>query len=109
MRASELLASEVVDASGRRLGPVRDIRVTRDELRVAGLVIGDGPFAQIAHGWGYAEGRAQGPWLLAVLTRRATRQARFVTADRVVDWGPGEVKIGDEGNDLPPLSDQLHR
>ncbi len=109
MRASELLRSEVVDARGRRLGPVRDIRITRDGFRVAGIVVGGGPFASIAHGWGYAEGRAQGPWLLRVLTRRATRQARFVDANDVVDWGPGEVKIEGEPNQLVPLSDELRR
>ncbi len=109
MRASELLASAVVDASGRQLGPVRDIRVARESFRVVGLVIGGGPFAGIAHGWGYAEGRAHGPWLLRALTRRATRQARFVSADRVLDWGPGEVKISGQGDQLPPLTDELRR
>ncbi len=109
MRASELLASEVVDASGRRLGPVRDIRVERDGFRVVGLVIGGGPFARVAHGWGYAEGRAHGPALVSSLTRRATRSARFIPSDRVVDWGPGTVRIGADAGDLEPLTEELRR
>jgi sporulation protein YlmC with PRC-barrel domain len=107
MRASELLSSEVVDGSGALLGPVRDIRVTREGFRVAGLVVGGGPFASVAHGWGYAAGRASGPWVLHALTRRATLQARFVAAQRVVDWGPGKVKIDCNADDLPLLAEEL--
>ncbi len=104
MRASELLASEVVDATGRRLGPVRDVLVHRDGFGVVGLVVGDGPFAGIAHAWGYAEGRAQGPWLLRSLTRRATRNARFIPVEAVADWGPGVIAISADARDLRPLS-----
>jgi sporulation protein YlmC with PRC-barrel domain len=93
MRASELLASQVRDEAGTRLGPVRDVRVSRRDLRVVGIVVGDGPFAGMAHGWGFAEGRAQGPWVLRALTRRATARARFIPADAVVDWGPGEIVV----------------
>ena len=109
MRASELLASQVVDSNGRPLGPVRDIRVERDGFRVVGLVVGKGAFARVAHGWGYAEGRAQGPALLSWLTRRATRRARFIPADRVVDWGPGTVRIGGDARELEPLTEELRR
>lgn len=109
MRASELLASELVDGTGRRLGPVRDIRVTRDGFRVVGLVVGGGPFASIAHDWGYAYGRANGPWLLRALTRPATRRARFVPVERIADWGPGVVTISGEADDLPALAEILHR
>ncbi len=109
MRASELLASQVVDATGRRLGPVRDVRLTKKGFRVVGLVIGRGPFAGIAHGWGYAEERAHGPALLSALTRRAIRNARFVPAERVIDWGPGVVTIDADARDLPPLQEELRR
>ncbi len=109
MRASELLGSEVRDEAGRRLGPVRDIRVSRRGFRVVGLVVGGGPLAGIAHGWGYAEGRAQGPWLFEALTRGATRQARFIPAERVLDWGPGEVVVAGGADDLPALTKELQR
>jgi hypothetical protein len=109
MRASELLASEVVDAAGRRLGPVRDVRLSRDGFRVVGLVVGEGPFAGIAHGWGYAEGRASGPAPLGWLSRRAVRRSRFAAAERVLDWGPGVIRLGVEGHDLPALAEERRR
>jgi hypothetical protein len=98
-----------VDAAGRRLGPVRDIRVTRDGFRVAGIVIGDGPFAGLAHAWGYAAGRARGPALVSALCRRALRNARFVPAERVLEWGPGVVRIEGDARDLRPLREGLDR
>ncbi|MDP9401641.1 MAG: hypothetical protein M3P39_12015 [Actinomycetota bacterium] len=109
MRASELLASQVVDASGHSLGPVRDLRVTHDgdRIHVAGIVVCDAPLARAAHAWGFAEGRARGPWLLRALTARATARARFVPAHRVVDWGPGLVRIAGDANDLSPLTEDL--
>src|SRR5829696_3914302 len=96
MRASELLSSRVVDELGHDLGPVRDIRVARDDLRVLGLVVGTGPLAGAAHAWGYVEGHARGPWLLCALAAPARRRARFIPADRVRDWGPGLVKVAAE-------------
>jgi len=83
----------VADDRGRDLGPVRDIRLAREDLRVVGLVVGGGPLAGPAHAWGYTEGRAQGPWLLRALTAPARRQARFIPAERVSAWGPGVVTI----------------
>jgi sporulation protein YlmC with PRC-barrel domain len=93
MRVSELLASTVVDEKGRNLGPVRDVRVKAEGLRVSGIVIGRGRFAALGHAWGFAEGRAQGPWLFGFLMRDAVRRAEFVPADRIVDWGPGTIRI----------------
>lgn len=114
MRASELLGRVVIDGSGRRLGPVRDLRISRAQgerttFLVAGLVIGDGPVAALAHAWGYAEGRTQGPLLLRRLTARASREARFVATERVVDWGPGEIRITGSVDDLPRLSEEIAR
>lgn len=60
---------------------------------MTGIVIGEGRFAALAHSWGYAEGRAEGPWLFRRLTRDAVRRAEFVSADRIVDWGPGTIRI----------------
>jgi sporulation protein YlmC with PRC-barrel domain len=107
MRATELLASAVVDATGRRLGPVRDIRITRDGFRVVGVVVGHGPLAGVAHAWGYAEGRARGPGFLSAICRHAIRNARFVPAEDIVDWGPGVVTLRADARDLKPLSEEL--
>jgi hypothetical protein len=116
VRLSELLASTVVDAAGAALGPVRDVRLIEREpgvggmrFGVAGIVVGKGLLAGPAHAWGYAEGRAQGPWLLRVLMRPAVRQARFVAADQVTDWGPRELRISVRLADLPALEEVVEQ
>lgn len=100
MRASKLLGSVVVDRAGRRVGTIRDVRVTESQLHVVGLVVGDGLLARPAHGWGFVEGRTSGPWLLRKLLDPAARRARFVPAADVVEWGPGTVTISRETCDL---------
>ena len=112
MRLTELLASSVVDGEGRSLGPVRDVRLSDrapgaagPRFTVAGLVIGGGLLARPAHAWGFAEGRACGPWLLGALTRRAVRQARFIPAEHVLDWGPGVIAVSGALADFPPLQE----
>ncbi len=37
--------------------------------------------------------------------RRAIREARFVPADRVADWGPGEVRVTGPLDDIPRLAE----
>jgi hypothetical protein len=101
MRASELFAATVVDEDGRTLGRVHDIRISRDTsagadgkgapIRVVGLAVGGG---RLVHTWGFAEGRATGPWLLRVITARGARRARFLPAEQVVDWGPARCASG---------------
>ena len=96
MTLSALLASRVEDAAGRDVGPVRDVRLRglgTSEACVAGIVVGRGRFAAIAHAWGFAEGAAQGPWVLRRLTDRAVHAARFVASEFVADWGPGTVRL----------------
>ena len=107
MRASELLGAPVIDADGRSLGPVRDLRVTPNGLEVVGLVVGNGRLAGLAHAWGYAEGRARGPWLLRALMASAARSTRFIAASQVADWGPGPVRITASAHQLPHLTDAL--
>jgi hypothetical protein len=73
------------DRAGGRVGDVRDVRVAHERdgaFRVVGLVVGEGPLAEIAHAWGFAEGRASGPWLFRTLLDPASRQARLVPARR---------------------------
>jgi sporulation protein YlmC with PRC-barrel domain len=95
VRISELLASVVVDESGRRIGRVCELRLAKDDLRVVGLVVGDGFLADAAVAWGFAEGRARGPWPLRKLTARAVRRITFVPFERVARWGHGKVVLAD--------------
>ena len=107
MRASELLASRVVDADGRDLGPVRDVRVRREidgAWRVTGIVVGDGRFAGAAHALGVAEGRVQGPWLLRRLCAQAVERARRVPATDVREWGPEVVTLRVAAGSLQSLN-----
>ncbi len=109
MRANELLASRVVDERGTYVGQVRDIRVSGSDYSVVGLAVGDGWRSRIAHRWGYAEGRAQGPTLLRALLRPAVERTLYVPADRVSEWRPGVVRLRGSGDDLPRFSEVLGR
>jgi hypothetical protein len=99
VRVSELISARVVDRAGNDLGRVRDLRVAAaagDGDRasagapIAGLTVGGG---RLVHAWGYAEGRATGPWLFRVLLRRAAARAVFFRSDHVLDWGPAVVVV----------------
>jgi hypothetical protein len=111
MRASELLRAEVVDGEGRSLGRVRDVRIepadgatTRGGFGVVGVVVSGGRWS---HACGFADGRAQGPWLLRVLLGRSAARARFVPARHVSDWGPGQVRLSVAAAQLRPLREEL--
>ena len=114
MRVTDLLGSAVVDQSGRQIGHVHDLRITRHRaadgasgpIRIAGLAIAGG---RLAHSWGFAEKRAAGPWLLRIIAARGSRTARFVPAERVTDWGPGPVRIRGHRDELPYLHEVVPR
>jgi hypothetical protein len=90
MRLSELLDAPVFDDSGRRIGVLRDLRVRREPgFPVAEIVVGQpGALDRAAHVWGFAAGRAAGPWPLRKLTARAVRRARVAPVEVVGSWGP---------------------
>ena len=91
---------------------MRDARVRRDGhggLTVIGIVVGRGRFAHAAHAWGFAEGRAQGPWAFRALTAGATRAARYVPASRILEWGPETIRIDCPAAQLKPLRPELSR
>jgi hypothetical protein len=97
MRLAELIGAPVMDASGRRVGAVRDLRIRREEsggeMVVTGIVIGDGPLAEQAHRWGFVEDRAHGPWLLRALTRRSRTAARVIAAEHVDEWTADQIRL----------------
>ena len=112
MRASELLGTRVVDRSGEGVGAVRDLlvaagasgdRALGHRPRVVGLIVDEGGLAtQLAHAWGYAEGRSTGPAPLAKLAARAAASARYVAADQVGEWGPDSIRLRVECAELGP-------
>jgi hypothetical protein len=81
---SDLIGAAVVDADGKRLGKVTDVRLVQDgpyiegfgnALRVDSLVIGrDG----IANRLGYARGGVHGPWLVRRLASAVEGKAWLV-------------------------------
>lgn len=106
MLASELLDAVVQDSSGQAIGRLRDVRfaLDGDRYRATGIVIGhSGPAGAIAHGWGFAEGRADGPWLLRALLARGSREARFVHAHDVLEWSRDGAVVLREGHESEPL------
>lgn len=120
MRASELLGAPVIDASGREIGVVQDLRAlreaesaavsTRGRVRIAALIIGgDGLIDKMAHGWGFAEGRTEGPWILRRLTSRSVDAARVVPASLVESWGPERVRLNAQWPDLSSLKEVMNR
>ncbi len=78
---------------------------TRGRLRVAGLVLGDGFLAHVAHRTGYADGRVSGPWLFRLLFAHATRRARFVPADNVLSWERGTIELDVRGEELAHVAE----
>jgi sporulation protein YlmC with PRC-barrel domain len=98
---AELLEHRVVDADGREVGRVHDVRAddSDGQLRVTGLVTGPGAFA---YRLGYATGRVRGPWLL-------TRMAAWLQTEvLVVDWE--QVERVEEGRvHLRTTRDRLTR
>lgn len=82
MTIADLLDREVLDAEGRPLGTVHDVRVSADELRVSDLVVGLGGFA---YRLGYPSGRVTGPWLLRRLAAALRRDLHLVPWTHVRD------------------------
>lgn len=107
MRISELLDAPVVDPAERQIGVVRDLRVTPGpRFQVTGLTIGQpGWLDRAAHAWGFAEGRAAGPWPLRKLTQRAARRARFAPVELIGSWGPERVVVTVSFTSLQPLDE----
>jgi sporulation protein YlmC with PRC-barrel domain len=98
-RLAELLGAEVVDAAGRRLGHVNDVRFVAgqdrghgQELTVAGLVVAGRHAGSLL---GYDRRPSQGPWLVRAVVRRLHRHAGYVpwTEVRHVAWADRRVEV----------------
>jgi sporulation protein YlmC with PRC-barrel domain len=84
MRLSDLLGSEVIDATGRSLGHVHDVRLVADgpamgafgpALRIHGILVGPGSMGARL---GLARNEMRGPWLLKLIFGRRPRH--------LIDW-----------------------
>jgi hypothetical protein len=107
----ELLRSHVVDAGGRRVGSVHDVRLVQDGpdrgrfgagLRVDGLVVGKGA---LAIRLGYHRAGVRGPFLLGRLFRALEGRARYVPWERVASHDGGELRLDCAIDQLPIVTD----
>ena len=82
MKLSELLTADVVDADGRRVGPVRSVRLVQDgpvlggtqaAMRVDAVIVGGGALGMRL---GYVRGGVRGPLMLRWLFSWSERRSR---------------------------------
>ena len=99
MRLSDLLGRPVVDADGRRLGEVKDVRLVQDgpyvegfgqQLRVEGLLVGGGALGTRL---GITRVDLRGPWPLTALVRRLERGSRYVLWGDVAGHDGHEIRL----------------
>lgn len=83
MRASDFIGCDVLDASGRKVGVVTDLRCVQDgplrgdvaSMRVDAAVISARHTGSLL---GYDRSEEQGPWLVRVVVRRLHRHMRVI-------------------------------
>jgi hypothetical protein len=98
VRVGELLRSRVVDAEGRDLGRVHDVRLVQDgpvrgasaALRLDALVVG-GPATAVR--LGVVRKGLRGPWLLVAPLRRLERRSRVIAWSDVASIRDGTVVL----------------
>jgi sporulation protein YlmC with PRC-barrel domain len=109
MRLSDLLDSEVLDADGKTIGHVHDVRMVQDgpvqgtfgaALRVQGLVVGR---PALGARLGLDRTEVKGPWVLKTFFR-AIRTDLFVEWDRVRSIEQDRVVIRGRERDLAPAA-----
>jgi hypothetical protein len=107
----ELLDRHVVDAAGRRVGTVHDVRLVQDgptqgrfgrALRVDGLVVGKGA---LAIRLGYHRAGIQGPFLLGRIFRWLEGRAWYVPWDRIADRTDDVIRLSCSIEELPRIPD----
>ena len=109
MRLSDLLDSEVLDADGKTVGHVHDVRMVQDgpiqgtfgaALRVQGLVVGR---PALGARLGLDRADVKGPWILKAFFR-AIRTDLFVEWERVRSIEQDRVVIRGRERDLAPAA-----
>src|SRR3954454_3896728 len=99
MRLSELLGRPVIDADGRSLGDVKDVRLVQDgryvegfgnALRVEGILAGKGG---IGVRLGVARGAVKGPWPLTAVLRSLEHRARYVDWRDVAACDEAQIRL----------------
>ena len=99
MRLSELLGRDVVDADGRAIGKVKDVRLVQDgpyvegfghALRVEGILCGRGALGVRL---GIARANVKGPWPMTAVFRRLERRARYVDWNDVTRDVEGSIRL----------------
>jgi len=92
LRVSDLMASDVLTADGRRIGRVHEIRAVQDgplrqgtqaAIRVDALLVGRGT---VGGRLGYHHGQVTRPWLLRVIFQRTHRHVREIAAGDIAEW-----------------------
>jgi hypothetical protein len=111
MRLSDLLHSTAVDADGREVGSVEDVRLVQDgpvvanfgaALRVEGLVVGRGA---LGIRLGYTRNGVKGPWLLKTIFTALESRARYVRWEDVESYDDGVVRLRTTADRLPRLTE----
>jgi hypothetical protein len=90
-RISDVLDCDVVDADGRRVGRIRDVRLVMDgpvegalaRLRLDAVIVGG---SALAGRLGYLRGGVRGPGLLKAVMSRLERRAATYTTAQIGDW-----------------------
>jgi sporulation protein YlmC with PRC-barrel domain len=107
VRLSDLIHAQVVDASGRSLGKIDDVRLAQDgpklgqfgpALRIEGLVVGA---SALGVRLGFHRTAVRGPALLNAIFGRLERRARYIPWEQVVSVDDGCVKVTGEPTDVP--------
>jgi hypothetical protein len=92
MRISDLLASDVHQADGTRVGQVHEVRVVQDgplvnglqaAFRIDAVIVGRG---SLGVRLGYHADHVRGPWLLNMLFRRTKHRLREISMSDVARW-----------------------
>lgn len=91
MQLSDLLDADVLDATGRHVGRVRDVRLVLDgpvrgvmaQPRLDAVIIGGNA---LAGRLGYLRGNVKGPALLRTIFGALERRAATYTADEIDVW-----------------------
>jgi hypothetical protein len=99
MQMSDVLACEVYDAAGRKLGQVRDVRLVLDgpvlggniaAPRIDALIVGG---SALAGRLGYLRGGVRGPALVAAIMRRLENRALTIAATDVANWDLADQRL----------------